>query len=144
VSRYHDHPALALWHINNEYGCHTKACYCDVSAGAFRDWLIQRYKEISALNEAWSTKFWAQRYDSFDEILPPRTAPTFTNPTQQLDFARFSSDALLECMTMERDIFRRYSNAPVTTNHVPRRPAGPQWTGGRRAGGTARRLPHPA
>jgi beta-galactosidase len=25
-----------------------------------------------------------------------------------------------------------------------RRPAGPQWTGGRRAGGTARRLPHPA
>jgi beta-galactosidase len=119
AQRYHDHPALALWHINNEYGCHTTACYCDVSAAAFQDWLTQRYKEIGALNEAWSTRFWAQRYDSFDEILPPRTAPTSTNPTQQLDFARFSSDTLLECMTMERDIIRRYSKAPVTTNHVP-------------------------
>src|SRR3712207_8887341 len=54
-----------------------------------------------SLNEAWSTKFWSQRYDAFDEILPPRTAPTFANPTQQLDFARFSSDALLECFRSE-------------------------------------------
>jgi beta-galactosidase len=119
ASRYHDHPALALWHINNEYGCHTRACYCDESASAFRDWLAGRYGDVAALNEAWSTKFWSQRYDSFAEVLPPRAAPTFTNPTQQLDFARFSSDALKECLTMERDIIRRYSDVPVTTNHVP-------------------------
>ncbi|WP_248783828.1 beta-galactosidase, partial [Actinoalloteichus caeruleus] len=30
--RYGDHPAVALWHINNEYGCHLPACYCDESA----------------------------------------------------------------------------------------------------------------
>jgi beta-galactosidase len=119
AGRYHDHPAVALWHINNEYGCHTRACYCDTSADAFRSWLSRRYREIAALNEAWSTKFWSQRYDSFEEILPPRTAPTFANPTQQLDFARFSSDTLMECLTMERDIIRRYSDLPVTTNHVP-------------------------
>jgi beta-galactosidase len=119
ASRYHDHPAVALWHINNEYGCHTSACYCDTSAEAFRAWLTAKYGEIAELNAAWSTKFWSQRYDSFAEILPPRTAPTFSNPTQQLDFARFSSDALLECLTMERDIIRRYSELPVTTNHVP-------------------------
>jgi beta-galactosidase len=117
--RYHDHPSVALWHINNEYGCHTPACYCDASADAFRAWLTDRYKDIGTLNEAWSTKFWSQRYDSFDEILPPRTAPTFANPTQQLDFARFSSDTLLECLKSERDIIRRYSDLPVTTNHVP-------------------------
>jgi beta-galactosidase len=117
--RYHDHPSVALWHINNEYGCHTRACYCDASADAFRAWLTDRYKDIGTLNEAWSTKFWSQRYDSFDEILPPRTAPTFANPTQQLDFARFSSDTLLECLKSERDIIRRYSDLPVTTNHVP-------------------------
>ncbi|CAM4146163.1 beta-galactosidase [Kibdelosporangium persicum] len=119
ASRYHDHPALALWHINNEYGCHTRACYCDVSAADFRDWLKNRYQDINALNDAWSTKFWSQRYDSFDEILPPRTAPTFANPTQQLDFARFSSDALLECFRAEKAVIRRYSDKPVTTNHVP-------------------------
>ena len=35
---------------------------------------------------------------TLEEMLPPRTAPTFANPTQQLDFARFSSDALLELL----------------------------------------------
>ncbi|SMD23534.1 beta-galactosidase [Kibdelosporangium aridum] len=119
ASRYHDHPALALWHINNEYGCHTRACYCDVSAEDFRGWLENRYQDITTLNEAWSTKFWSQRYDSFEEILPPRSAPTFANPTQQLDFARFSSDALLECFKREKEVIRRHSDAPVTTNHVP-------------------------
>ncbi|MEV4314614.1 beta-galactosidase [Actinocrispum sp. NPDC049592] len=119
ASRYHDHPALALWHINNEYGCHTRACYCDVSAKAFQDWLRDKYSTIDELNRAWSTKFWSQRYDAFEEILPPRSAPTFANPTQQLDFARFSSDALKGLLTMERDIIRRHSDIPVTTNHVP-------------------------
>ena len=27
--RYGDHPALAAWQINNEYGCHVARCYCD-------------------------------------------------------------------------------------------------------------------
>ena len=34
-----DHPALELWHVNNEYGCHVSHCYCEVSAAAFRSWL---------------------------------------------------------------------------------------------------------
>ncbi len=93
--------------------------YCDVSAEDFRGWLENRYQDITTLNEAWSTKFWSQRYDSFEEILPPRSAPTFANPTQQLDFARFSSDALLECFKREKEVIRRHSDAPVTTNHVP-------------------------
>ena len=51
------------------------------------------------LNEAWGTAFWSQHYYDWDEILPPRRSGTWVNPTQQLDFARFSSDALLECFT---------------------------------------------
>ena len=31
-TRYHDHPALAMWHVSNELGCHNGHCYCDVSA----------------------------------------------------------------------------------------------------------------
>ena len=26
ADRYKDHPALAMWHINNEYGCHVAEC----------------------------------------------------------------------------------------------------------------------
>ncbi|MFB9902807.1 beta-galactosidase [Allokutzneria oryzae] len=115
--RYADHPALALWHIGNEYGCDTPVCYCDVSAEAFRTWLRARYGSVAELNEAWSTTFWSQRYDDFAEVLPPRQVPAFNNPTQQLDFARFSSDELLGCLLAEKAVIRELTpDVPVTTN----------------------------
>lgn len=119
VERYKDHPALELWHINNEYGCHVSRCYCDVSAEAFRVWLQAKYGTIAALNEAWGTAFWSQRYGEFAEVYPPRAAPTFKNPTQLLDFDRFSSDELLECYRAEAAIVREVSpGVPVTTNFM--------------------------
>ncbi|MEV4754740.1 beta-galactosidase [Micromonospora sp. NPDC049559] len=119
ASRYANHPALRLWHIGNEFGCHVRACYCDVSAEDFRHWLRDRYGDLAALNDAWSTRFWSQRYGDWDEIMPPRTAPTFGNPAQKLDFARFSDDAILACYRHERDIIRRHSpDTPVTTNFI--------------------------
>ncbi|WBB64805.1 beta-galactosidase [Micromonospora sp. WMMD812] len=117
ATRYGDHPALRLWHIGNEYGCHVRACYCDVSADDFRRWLRERHGDVDTLNAAWSTAFWSQRYDDWSEVLPPRTAPTFGNPAHKLDFARFSNDAILACYTVERDILRRHTpDVPVTTN----------------------------
>jgi beta-galactosidase len=119
AERYCDHPALALWHVNNEYGCHVPECYCDESARAFRRWLWRRYGTIEALNEAWGTVFWSQAYRDWDEINPPRRTPSYANPTQQLDFRRFSSDALLECFELEASILREVSpGIPVTTNFM--------------------------
>ncbi|MGP3974558.1 beta-galactosidase [Streptomyces sp. 8N114] len=120
ATRYAEHPALALWHIGNEYGCSNPVCYCEVSAADFRRWLRERYGTVEALNAAWSTTFWSQRYGDFEEVLPPRTAPTHANPTQQLDYARFSDDALLQCYLAEREVLRRITpDVPVTTNHMP-------------------------
>ncbi|MEV4597132.1 beta-galactosidase [Amycolatopsis sp. NPDC049253] len=119
ATRYAGHPALKMWHIGNEFGCHIRACYCDVSAAAFRDWLRARYQSVEALNAAWSTTFWSQRYDDWAEIEPPRVAPTFPNPAQQLDYHRFSSDASLGCYLTERDVLSRVTpDVPVTTNFV--------------------------
>jgi beta-galactosidase len=116
--RYGDHPALRMWHVNNEYGT---VCHCDETARHFRRWLRARYGSLGALNEAWGTAFWSQRYDDWAEILPPRRAQYLNNPAQLLDFRRFTSDALLECFTAERDIVRAHSPAgvPVTTNFMP-------------------------
>src|SRR5215213_667810 len=119
ADRYKDHPALAMWHVNNEYGCHVAECYCDASTEHFREWLRARYGDLDKLNEVWGTAFWSQRYGEWGEILPPRSAPTFANPTQQLDFRRFSSDALLELYEMEKEILRKATpDIPITTNFM--------------------------
>ncbi|WP_329214945.1 beta-galactosidase [Streptomyces sp. NBC_00683] len=117
AARYADHPALTVWHINNEYCTH---CWCDETAAHFRRWLAARHPGLDALNEAWGTAFWSQRYDSWAEILPPRRAQYMRNPAQVLDFKRFTSDALMECYIAERDIVARHTpHIPVTTNFMP-------------------------
>ncbi|MFF4618613.1 beta-galactosidase [Nonomuraea jabiensis] len=116
ADRYAGHPALALWHVGNEYG---QVCHCDDSAEAFRAWLRERYGDLDALNEAWGTTFWSQRYSDWAEIVTPRRAPYLINPSQQLDFWRFGSDALLDHFRAERDLLRaRTPDIPVTTNFM--------------------------
>ncbi|MBC9004913.1 beta-galactosidase [Micromonospora aurantiaca (nom. illeg.)] len=116
--RYARHPAVVLWHVSNELGCHNVHCYCDVSAEAFRGWLRERYGDLDSLNAAWGTAFWSQRYHDWAEINPPRTAPTFANPTQQLDFLRFSSDEQRAQLRAERELLNRLVPQPVTTNFM--------------------------
>ena len=89
AERYGSHPALAVWHVSNELGCHNALCYCDVSASAFRDWLRARYGSLDMLNAAWGTAFWSQKYGHWDDVLPPRTTRSAGNPAQLLDFRRF-------------------------------------------------------
>lgn len=118
-TRYGEHPALAMWHVSNELGCHNVRCYCDVSAAAFRRWLMHRYGTLDGLNQAWGTTFWSQRYSDPEEIWPPRLVTAIPNPTQQLDFARFCSDELLDYYRAERDVLRRITpDVPVTTNFM--------------------------
>ncbi|MFD6338943.1 beta-galactosidase [Streptomyces sp. NPDC060131] len=117
--RYGGHPALALWHVHNEYGVPVSACYCDTCAVHFRSWLRAAYATVDAVNEAWGTAFWGQRYGSFDEIEPPRATPTVCNPAQRLDYTRFADATMRENFVRERDLLHRYSpGIPVTTNFM--------------------------
>jgi beta-galactosidase len=119
AERYAGHPALALWHVHNEYGVPVSACYCDTCAAHFRRWLDGRYGSVDAVNEAWGTAFWGQRYTSYEQIDPPRLTPTVGNPAQQLDYRRFADATLRENFVAERDILHRLSpGVPVTTNFM--------------------------
>jgi beta-galactosidase len=119
AQRYGSHPALAMWHVHNEYGVPVSACYCENCAAHFRTWLRRAYETVESLNDAWGTTFWGQRYGSFEEIEPPRATPTVCNPAHRLDYARFADATMRENFVMERDILHRLSpGIPVTTNFM--------------------------
>jgi beta-galactosidase len=120
VERYAQHPAVVMWHVSNEYACHNHHCYCDASASAFRDWLQVRYGDLEELNRAWGTAFWSQHYSAWEQVLPPRAVSyrSFANPSQQLDWWRFSSGEHLRLFTAEAEILRAASDHPVTTNFM--------------------------
>lgn len=119
AARYAHHPALKMWHINNEYGCHVAADYGEETAVAFRSWLQARYKDLDAVNTAWGTTVWSQLYSDWWDIAPPRQTPTHVTPGLLLDFQAFSSEAMQACLRIELEILRKYSpDKPVTNNFM--------------------------
>ncbi|WP_327635825.1 beta-galactosidase [Kribbella sp. NBC_00482] len=115
AERYHDHPALAMWHVHNEYGT---MCHCSLAASRFREWLQERYGDLDRLNDAWTTAFWSQGYADWTDIEPPRKTQYLVNPTQFLDYRRFWSDELLAAFLEQKAELRTFSELPITTNFV--------------------------
>jgi beta-galactosidase len=123
AERYHDHPALAVWHVGNEYGTY---CYCETCEKAFREWLKARYGTLEELNRRWNMSFWGHTLYDWDEI----TAPSALNEMWKdgdrerscfqgisLDYKRFMSESSMNCYINEYNAIRRYSaDKPITTN----------------------------
>jgi beta-galactosidase len=110
AKRYGQHPAVAAWQTDNEYGCHdTVLSYSADAANAFRQWLARRYGDVGALNQAWGAVFWSQEYRSFDEIDPPNLTVTEAHPAHRLDYRRFASDEVVAFNREQVQILRTHS-----------------------------------
>ncbi|MGW3955777.1 beta-galactosidase [Streptomyces sp. NPDC004752] len=120
AERYGEHPAVVMWHVNNEYGNGNAHCWCDTSADAFRTWLRATYgDDLDALNDRWGTTFWGLRHSDWDQVIPPRTSTGSLPPGLWLDFYRFSDAEHRACFRAERDILHTHSpGRPVTTNFM--------------------------
>lgn len=119
AARYGEHPAVLMWHVNNEYACHVHECFCERCRDTFRGWLQERYSSLDALNDAWGTQFWSQRYGAWDEIELPVRTPTFVNPGQMLDYRRFMNASILRLFRSEIDAIRATgATQPLFANMV--------------------------
>ena len=119
AERYADHPALVMWHVHNEYGAPVSECHCEQSQIAFREWLLDTYETLAAINTAWGTSFWGQTYYNIEEIRTPAASASVINPAHQLDYLRFCDQELLACYLRERDILQNATpTKPVTTNFM--------------------------
>ena len=122
AQRFAQHPALAMWHVNNEYSCHVWECFCDTCVASFQAWLQQRYSTIDALNQAWGSAFWSQTYSDWSEIPAPALMPTYHNPSHLMDWKRFCDRQLQGMLSNEYQAIRAHSTAPITTNFMGSHP----------------------
>ena len=119
--QFGDHPAIAAWQTDNEYGCHdTIISYSIAARDAFRIWCKARFEnDIQKLNQAWGNVFWSMEYRHFDEIELPNLTVTESNPAHRLDFWRFSSDQVASFNKLQTDILREYSpNSDLIHNYM--------------------------
>ena len=117
AKRYKGHPALALWHINNEYANKNSMCFCQNCEKGFQKWLQEKYGTIESLNEAWGTVFWSEKYSTWEEINTPRKSAGGRNATKLLDYKRFLSESFYLFYMEEYRILREITpDVSVTTN----------------------------
>ncbi|MBV7302395.1 beta-galactosidase [Corynebacterium sp. TAE3-ERU2] len=117
--RYAHREHVVMWHVGNEYACHTWECFRPESQEAFRTWLKQKYGSIEALNHAWGTAFWSQTYTDFSQVAAPNPTPTLHNPGHVLDWKRFNDWIIRDLYIAERDaILAVDPDAMVTTNFM--------------------------
>jgi beta-galactosidase len=112
--RYKDHPALALWHISNEY---SGDCHCPLCQDRFRDYLKNRYKTLDALNEAWWSAFWSATITDWDQIESPGASGNSGHNGIKLDWRRFCTEQFVDFYLNETAPLKAITpEIPCTTN----------------------------
>ena len=119
--RYGDDSYVTAWHVNNEYGWNNRFDYSPDALAGFRQWCKKRYGSVETLNQAWGTDFWSQQVQDFDQVLLPTFMgnDAMVNPAQELDFKRYSSDALKSFYLAEKETIKSICpDKPCTTNFM--------------------------
>jgi len=107
AEHYRDNAHVIGWQTDNELNTSFSESFSPAAEQQFRDFLVRRYQSIDALNRAWGTSFWAQSYDSFDQVsLPYPMTPVASNPSHLLDYHRFLAQATAFFQHQQVEILR--------------------------------------
>ncbi|KAF3024550.1 hypothetical protein E8E15_007635 [Penicillium rubens] len=118
AERYGNHPAVAGWQLDNEFGCHgTVQSYDHNAIRRFQTWLQTKYGTIDNFNAAQGRVFWSNQYTSFDVIQPPFLEVYTTQPDHALDWYLFSSDMVIEFAREQSEILRQYAPTHFITHN---------------------------
>ncbi len=109
AERYHNHPALAGWHISNEYSAE---CHCERCMAKFHEFLKERYGTLENLNKCYWSAFWGHNLTDWAQVSPSDSALDIA----PLDWMRFVTANIVDFMKMEIAAIRKYSDKPAATN----------------------------
>lgn len=95
------------WQIDNEYS-YSLISHNDEARHQFQDWLKAKYQSLDSLNEHWTTAYWSQTYDNWEEIPIPVGEH---NPGLMLEWQRFVTCAWASYQQNQIDAIRAYADA---------------------------------
>ncbi len=112
AERYGHNPNVVGWQLDNELA---NPSFDPEAKAQFHAWLKVKYGTIDKLNTLWTTKYWSQTYDNFDEI-PVHEKDE--NPALLLDWKHFVSDTWKSYDQNEISAIRPYADKRqfITTN----------------------------
>jgi beta-galactosidase len=111
AERFSTNPYVIGWQIDNEYN---RYCYCERCRKLFHEFLAQAYKTIAQLNSRWTTAYWSQTYDSWDQI-PFPIGPH--NPGLMLEFKHFITRSYINYQRMQIDELRPHLRQGTWITH---------------------------
>jgi len=112
AKRFGHNPWVIGWQIDNEY---SENSFGDSTKKQFQDWLKARYGTLDNLNSRWTTAYWSETYQSWDQV-PIETK--YGNPGLLLSWKRFVSDTWRSYQKNQLEVIRANSTPAqfITTN----------------------------
>jgi beta-galactosidase len=112
AEHYGHNPDVIGWQIDNEMG---PPSFDAETQRQFHAWLQRKYGTIASLNRHWTTAYWSQTYDRFDEV-PMRSHDE--NPGLLLDLRRFVTDTWASYVANQVAAIRAHADPRqfITTN----------------------------
>lgn len=114
---YGKNPNIIAWQLHNEYNCPpVNECVCDNCKRAWQTWLREKYGDVEVMDEKWNAGVWSTRYNSFEDVLPPRPTPNGHSASMTTNYTRFTFDSVAKYNAMQAEILKKYVSAPLTHN----------------------------
>jgi len=92
-------------------------CYCPHCTERFKRYLQSKYGDIENLNKSMGTLVWSHKFNSFDEIVPPKPPFDLYNRSLTIEWLRFRSWSWVDYVKLQADVIKSIApNKLVTTN----------------------------
>jgi beta-galactosidase len=108
--RYRDHPAFLGFDVQNECNMGGSDCYCDDVMKDYRQWLKNKYGNLSRLKQAWKK----YSYTCFEEIRYPAALGFYPESS---DWLEFQHDNFHKNMQWKIDVLRREAPSALMAAH---------------------------
>ena len=111
AKRFGHNPNVIGWQIDNEYANYS---YDPETQRQFQQWLKKKYGTLDSLNQHWTTAYWSQTYDKWEQIPIP---VGYNNPGLMLEWKRFVSDTYRSYQKNQIDAIHQYADPRQWITH---------------------------